>query len=306
MFRTLEDMLAYLERVHPRWKEYVRAREPGPEVLVFGSRADRALGPPHRGEFTSIAGIDVMESLFVSHSLPAHFADEYTDWVDPARFRLVVACGEVMRESAVERLGAYARAGGKLILVGSAGRYCPEREGERDLLAGPLAGLPNVRALPEPIPVVGADGTTWSRVRAFPPADLDAVLSWAGIERRITVSGAPAPGFQCLLREAPDGKRVYAAAMRTWNGTFYRGEIEFQEKLEEAYGAAAGRVTVTGIRPGLWRVEKMHREPRDLGGHRAPDGDVTIELDPALAGEVQIFRLTHVATDPATPKGAKR
>ncbi|MBN2450326.1 MAG: hypothetical protein JXR77_08050 [Lentisphaeria bacterium] len=293
MFRTLEDMLGYLERVHPHWEEYIRAREPAPEVLVFGSRADQALGPPHRGQFTSVAGIDVLESLFVAHHLPAHFANEYAEWVDPARFRVLFARGEVMRERALERILAYALNGGKLVLVGSAGRYCPERPEARDLLAGPLEGLANVRRLPEPAPRPGPDGAAWPKVKAFPRAELDGILAWAGVRRRITADCPSEPGFQCLLRESADGRQAYAAVMRTWNGTFYSGEIEFQEELAAKYGQTTGTVTVRGLPAGRWRVAKFHRDGRDLGFREAADGQVTVELDPAFAGEVQLFRLTR-------------
>ena len=294
MYRTLEDMLGYLERVHPNWEEYLRAKEPEPRALVFGSRASQALDAPRRGEFNSVAGIDVLESLFVSHNLPAHFANEHADWVDLNHFSVVFARGEVMRQPAIERILQYARGGGRLVLVGDAGRYCPERPAERDLLAGPLAGMENVRTLAEPEPVTDSSGATWAKVKAFPEAGLAKILAWAEVRRRIVASGEAGPGFQCILREAPDGERVYAAVMRTWNGTFYRDEIEFQDDLAEKYGRQAGTARVHGLYPGRWKVEKFHRDSRDLGILAAPEGSLTIHLDPAFAGEVQLYRLTRV------------
>ncbi len=82
--------------------------------------------------------------------------------------------------------------------------------------------------------------------------------------------------------------------MRTWNGTFYRGEIEFQETLAETYGRSGGTVSVRGLVSGPWRVEKLHRDSRDLGVRSATDDELTIPLDPAFVGEVQLYRLTRL------------
>jgi hypothetical protein len=82
--------------------------------------------------------------------------------------------------------------------------------------------------------------------------------------------------------------------MRTWYG-WYQGNIEKEDVLREKYGLGEGRVFVFDLPPGSeWRVEKIHRRYKNLGKMEADgSGRLQWELDPAVAAEAQIFRITR-------------
>ena len=95
------------------------------------------------------------------------------------------------------------------------------------------------------------------------------------------------------MRTSTDGNTVYLAIMRGWAGT-YRNNIEVQSDLEKKFGQAEGQVTVRGLANGSWQVEKIHRKVRNLGTMEAQGKTLSFPLDPAYAGEVQMYRLRRI------------
>lgn len=287
--KTEAWLLDYMKNSIPRWEEWVRADEAVPEVLVFGSRAQGLLGNSRTGGDLEIEGIKVFSTLFQSHQVPVHFADEYSDWVNLDRFKLVFVAGEVLPEQAIDRLEAYARAGGKIVLVGRAGKYCPEQPSERELLRKRLQSFPNVKSVsdPEQTPVSGQP--SWVTVSSFPQQELEALLAWSGVRRQVTATG-PQPGFECQLRLGKDKKTLYVAIMRRWSG-WYPDNIEREAALEKKYGRAACRVTIESAKDGLWKVQQFHRDEKEFGVIAAKEGRLSFETEPMLAGEVQLYRI---------------
>lgn len=304
-------MLDYYRDTLPAWQEWVRARQTEPEVLVFGSRAQGLLGNWRTGGDYDIEGIRTFSALFAWHQIPPHFANEYTDWVQLDRFKAVFVCGEIMPIQAMDRIVKYAQRGGKVVLVGFPGRYCADQPAKRDWLRNTLRTTPGIdaasqiREINEPQRQPAPGVPEWQAPFGFPASDINAILSWAGIARKASV----APGqrnddassqnspqearFECQVRTAIDSPdRLYVAVMRKWVGG-YHGNIEYESLLKQKYGLATSTVQVDGLFDGIWRVEKFHRTPRDLGNLPSMNGSLSFALDPALAGEVQLFRLTR-------------
>lgn len=297
--KTPEALLDYQRETLPNWEEWIRAKESAPEVLVYGSRADRLLGDWRTGGDYGIAGATTFQALFSWHQVPSHFGDEYTDWVRFDRFKAVFVCGEVMAWRAIERVAEHARAGGRIVLVGAAGKYCPERPSERDVLAGVLGKIPGaqVMSLPEPKRRGSADVPEWQAPYGFDTAALDAVLKWAEVDRLARVSADPATRdarFECQLRRSADGDTVYVAVMRSWIGG-YHNNIENEGALLDKYGLVAGEVTVVGLTDGAWSVQQFHREAKYLGVAMASSGVLSFKVDATQAGEVRLYRLSRVA-----------
>ncbi len=289
-FAALPDVLRFVQKSMPAQQEWVAAEGLAPQVLVFGSRADGLLSDGRLGFYANISGVDVFTGLFAYHQLPAHFADEYCEWVDLKRFKLVVAVGEVMSQRAIERLVEHARRGGKLLLVGDAGRLCAERPDERDVLSKALAGDGHVRKLAadqEP----PAPGAAYRGGKAFGAEALEEVLTWAGIERQVR---ALQPGFECLVKQDRQHGRRYVALFRRWPGEYEN--IWFDTEVARRWPVTATQVAVRVGEQSRWLVEKLHREPRSLGTIEARQGVVEFQADPALAGEMQLFRLTAAGT----------
>ena len=292
LHRDFPEVLDFLRRTQSHWHEFVQAEQPRPRVLVFGSRANGLVGGPRRGEHRNIAGRHTFHALFAARQIPVHLANEWSDWVDPADFDLVFACGKVMTRHAVERIARYAETGGKLVLVGSPGRYVPGEPDNVGVLAARLDGLPNVRHIEPPAKQDIEGVPPWHAPYAFDEAELAPVLKWAGVQRAVSVAANAEPGFECLRCDLADGRTVYVAVMRRWYGG-YRGNIEIQEDLVNKYGRATGAVTVSDLADGPWRVERLHRTSRNLGIINASENRVRFELDPTVAGEVRLFRLTR-------------
>ena len=291
--RPLPDMMTYLERTQPHWQEFIRVPYVEPEVLVFGSRAEGLLRGWRRGYYSDIGGRHTFAALFKNHHVQAHFANEHTDWVDLASFNVVFACGEVMARKGIERLEKFASNGGRLVLVGDVARYCPERPRERNLLAPLAKRYKNVRRIASPERLAFDGVRDWAAMYGFDSDVIDNVLAWSGATRLVRVETARQPGFQVLMRREADGMSVYLALMRGWPG-WYRGNIEQEKDLREKFGLAGGRVAVKGLRGGTWRVERFHRTEKDLGSIRTEKGILRFEVEPALAGEVRLFRLTRL------------
>ncbi len=285
-FKQLPEVLGFIRDSMPALGEWVAAKGFEPETLVFGSRADRLMRDGRQGFYAYIAGMDVFTALFSFHGVRAHFADEYANWVNIEKFPLVFVCGEVMTRAAIDRIVARAKGGGKVVLVGDAGKYCVEERGARDALAGALANLPNVRRIGPPSHEPPPPGGTSYADAAFDGAELDAILKWAGVNRRVWASGA---GFECAIKRGA-GESLYVAVFRRWPGSY--DNVWYDEDVEAKWGAEATEITVEGLANGAWRVEKFHRIKKDMGRAVAKGGALRFSVEPALAGEMQLFRLT--------------
>jgi hypothetical protein len=315
--QTPDYMLDYMRETLPAWEEWIRAGEFLPQTLVLGSRTAGLLGGQRSGGEYEIDGARVFSVLFRSHQVPAHFADEHTTgWTRFEDFRVVFVCGEIMTAGAIGRVVAHARAGGKIVVVGDAGKYCPDRPGERNVLGKALDKFPAaaVRRIagPRRLAVAAAPAASdipdWQAAFGFDEDRLAPILEWAGVVRRVTVAAnpdTPSTRFECQVRaggSASSGSgsadRLYVAVMRTWAGGGY-GTLLYENALKQKYGLADGKITVNGLKDGAWRVEKFHRTARDLGTLVAVDGTLGFASDPALAGEVQLFRLTRLSSGKA-------
>ena len=290
---TAEPVLRdYLPRTQPNWTPLVRMPCPEPDVLVFGSRSDDLLGGRRRGYFDDITGMRAFTALYRQHHVPVHLATEYTPWVDPGRFKLVFAVGEVLAESAGEALSAYAEGGGKLVLVGEVGRYAPGHREERESLGRRLAGLSNVRHIAEPHRLEVDGVRDWAAPFGFDATEVDALLRWAEVKRRVRVETDARPGFEAQLRVSADGNRARLAVMRSWYG-WYRGNIEDEAVLREKFGVGRGTARLRGLDAGAWKVRRTHRQPAEIGTLETENGELAIRLDPAVAGEVQLYELAR-------------
>lgn len=285
-FAALPRVLDFVRDSQPALREWVAAAGEEPEALVFGSRADQLLGGMRTGFYADIAGLNVFAALFAYHQVRAHFANEHTHWVDLSRFKCVFAAGEVMTAPAIERLVEFARGGGRLVLIGEAGRFCAGQPAERDVLRKRLEGLDNVKLLAAPSSEPPAPGAAYRATPAFPGAELDAVLEWAGVERRVR---SETPGFECILKSDPTGDRIYVAVFRRYPGEY--DNVWYDDQAEQRWGRQPARVIVRGLPDGEWRIQKLHRESRSLGAVRAEKGCAAFETDPAMVGELQLYRL---------------
>ena len=284
-FAALPQVLEFIRDSMPAMREWVAADGDEPEVLVFGSRAEQLLWGGRQGFYSNIAGLPEFTALYCYHQLPAHFADEHTGWVDPSRFRLAFAVGDVMHERAVGRLVAHAKAGGRLVLVGDAGKYCVEEPAERDLLRKRVAGLPNVRSIPAAANKPPAPGAAYRTKGDFDPEVVDDVLSWAGVARLARTSS---PAFECLRKRSPDGRTIYVATYRRWPGNY--NNAWYDDRLAK-HGREACELTVAVPSDGLWRVEKFHRNAKTVGLFTAAGRRLRFPTDPATMGELQLFRV---------------
>ena len=288
------QVLQFMQETQSTWDPFLTADFEPPRVLVFGSRAAELHGGWRRGYFDDIDGMRSYGALFRQHQVPAHLATEYADWVNLDDFDLVLACGNVLTEHAVDRLSRYARAGGKLVLVGDVGRYTVTHQENLNRLVRNVGGLSSVRRIeaPQRLDIPGV--RDWAAPFAFDDSALAELLDWAGIKRSVAVESDDRPGFEVALRGRRDSDRFYVAAMRTWYG-WYRGNIEKEDVLREKFGRGDGRVTVFDLPAGsTWRVEKLHRTYKQLGPMRVDNaGRLTWALDPALAAEVQMYRITR-------------
>ncbi len=281
------ETFRFLQQTQSVWEEYCQAKYVEPQVLILGSRIDQLVSGHRRGFYRDIAGRETHSALFQTHQVPVHFANEYADWVDLNRFKLLFVCGEVLPQHSVNRILAYAKQGGKVVFVGNAGRYITQAAVPGKSLTQLLSGLPDIRTVPEPAEVPSAGGN--SGIWQFDERKIDELLVWADIQRPARVAAEGPPGFQVQVRVLPDGKTFYAAVMRSWYGN-YRGNVEAEEDLRKQYGSSGGRLTINAPGNGPWHVTKIHRDPKELGSFHAENGRLTFAMDPAAAGEVQIYR----------------
>lgn len=292
--RDAATIFPWLAATRPAWEEYLSAPHETPEVLVYGSRAAAFLGGSRRGQFSDIGGSETFEALFEGHQLLAHAATEHSPWVPLDGWKLVFVGGVVLTPEHERRILDRVRSGGKIVLVGEAGKYSSDDPAARHRLRRALGDSPFMRTLPEPEVVRGLSADRWDAQRKFPEADLAAALAWAGVSRRATATheGRSHP-FQILVRKKSDDT-LYLGLMRGWPG-WYRDEIEFEDALVEKHGLVGGQLSVHHLPPGSsWRVEEIHRQPRDLGTFTADSqGVVKCPIRPVRAGEAHLLRLTR-------------
>ncbi len=287
-FAALPDVLAFVRDSQPALREWVAAKGDEPEVLVFGSRADGLHDGMRTGFYADLGGLEEFTSLFAYHQIRAHLANEHTGWVDLRRFKVVFAAGDVMSERGIDRLVEFARKGGKVVRVGNAGRYCAERPAERDILQARLEGLPGVKAIAAPGREPPPPGEAYHAPGAFEDAELESVLAWAGVERRVR---APTPSFECVRKTAKDGA-VLVAVFRRFPGEYEN--IWYDAEVAKRWGRAPARVTLDVPSDGPWRVERLHRSAVPSYAVPASAGRLTFETPPVTVGELQIFRLIPV------------
>ncbi|MFA5688042.1 MAG: alpha-amylase family protein [Kiritimatiellales bacterium] len=280
--------LEFLKKSMPAYQEWYATGRMEPEILVLGSRAEKLLSRPRRIELPGLAGFTEFVALYLFHQIPAHYANEFTDWVDLQKFKLVILAGDVVPENVAERITAYAQNGGKVLLSGSAGQYEPGNPSSRNVLSERLIALPNVRRISAPaVTVPNAYWSTHGHVKTmFNQTELEPVLEWAGIQRNITTS---APGFAVLLRTGDDGC-LYAAVFRR----LQYGRLPGATLQETFDGDTVGcTVTVHQLSADRYTVELFHREKRSMGKIK-PDSNqsITIAVDTMEQGEFRLFKLT--------------
>lgn len=287
-FAALPHVLEFVRDSQPALREWVAAQGDEPEVLVFGSRADKLLNAMRTGFYSDIGGLAEFAALFAYHHVPAHFADEHTDWVDLSRFKCVFATGDVMAQHGINRLVEFAGQGGKLVLVGDAGRFCPEHPAQRDLLKKRLAGLATVKSIAAPAEAPPSPGPAFRAPLAFDDDNLESVLTWAGVNRRVW---SETTGFECVCKHAPAENRFYVAVFRRYPDSYE--SIWHDEQSEQRWGRQPARVVVSGLTDGNWRIEKFHRKSRTIGVVRVENGSASFNTDAATVGELQLFRLVR-------------
>jgi len=288
-FAALPEVLSFIGTSQPALREWVANDGVPPQILVYGSRLDGWCNSGGRnGFYSDIAGVDVFTALYSYHQLPAHFADE---WTMPNRItssaKLVLAVGEVLADEAIAALRDHARQGGKIAIVGDAGKY-QTGDGERDRLAKALEGLPNVRRLAAPAQPAPAPGEASHAKGAFQRDELQAILDWAGVTRPITVAE---DGFEPLLKLNPNGTR-YVGVFRRWPGHY--DNIWYDAQVATQWGRAAATVTVHDLPDGTYRITRFHRTAQPPITAEAKGGKLTFRTPEALVAELQLFRIEAV------------
>lgn len=291
--RDVPEVLEFMKKSQPHWDELMSEPYDVPEVLVFGSRATENMGAQRRGFFDDFSGNTTFSALFRQHQVPVFAATEYTDWVDLNRFKVVFVDGYIQTQEAMDRLVEFAENGGKLVVVGDAGKYTARNSAQRDYIWDMVGDMPNVRRIDEAKTLDVNDIPAWTAPEAFDSEEIDNILEWAGVERPAEIACEAHPGFEVSTRRSPDGKHVYVAAMRNWYG-WYRDRIEKKDVLRELFGMAKGTLTVNGLPDGQWKVRKFHRDEKDLGVMEATGGSVQFDTDEAEGAEVQLYELTLV------------
>ncbi|MFG0249996.1 MAG: alpha-amylase family protein, partial [Phycisphaeraceae bacterium JB051] len=272
------------------WQAYMQGDSYEPQVLVFGSRLSNQIAGERRGYYHAIDGLLTYQAMVEQHQVPTHFADEHCSWVDLNKFKLILLCGMVHDEKTIEKLVSFAKQGGILALVADAATRLPD--GSACDLRKQLAGMPNVVSLEAPhrMQLKRAE-LDWAWPFEHDHKQIDQLLKQAKVTRPAKVITDSDPAFQVQLRKTPDGKKIYVAVMRNWHG-WYRNNIEFEEQLKAKWGLGTGKLLINAIPDGKWQVTQLLRDKRDLGVIDVKQGPLSIDLQPALGGQVQIFELT--------------
>jgi hypothetical protein len=290
-FDSTRSMLEYMQTSLPAMKTWLASKAVPPRVLVVGSRLDALLQTPRRGYWSDMAGLDVFAALFSYHQVPAHFANEYCDWVEFNQFPLIFARGEIMTDELIRKLSDYAASGGKLVVVGNAGSLNLHDANDASLsLKERLISRENVRFVPLPtLPPPYPGELPWYAPCAFDNAELDGVLEWAGVKRNIRTEQ---PGFECQLRKSLDGNAWFAAVRHRWKG-WYRGNAEDDEVLERKAKQKEATVVINGLEDGNWMITQFHRQAGDTFQAEASMGTIRFQAPPSFPGELQLFRIVN-------------
>lgn len=302
--RHKRDELRYYEsldaisQLMPMVKNYHHARADEPQVLVMGSRLDAMLNGEKEHFFAAISGIDLYAGLFAYFQTPAHFANEFTPWVDYNKFKVVFVCGDVMTDAAIQRVIKHAKNKGKIVLVGGAGRYCVENPLTRDLLISAIGKLPNVRWMPKlssPPPSPGQAPQALFSANRNTMLDL---LQWAKVKQPIHAvnqDGQMDTAFECMLRRVDD-KTIYASVHRRFvqpdgKGRWY-DQIMHVEKNRKRWGKKTTQIKLTELIPGPYTITKIHRDSKPLGIFTVnANGILNWSTDQAITGQLQIYQV---------------
>jgi hypothetical protein len=305
----IKAAMEHLHRSLPALHRWAEGRARPSEILVLGSRKSRLLGGMRLGFYSHMAGLGAFETLFDAAQAQADFVDDYLTWVDLSPYKVVFVEGEIFDESWGAKLENYVKAGGKVVLVNGAGKYCPQRPEERDLLVRRLAGNPSVREISlahkgEP----GSEHENAPRDGSGSP-DLENVLTWAGVNRPLRSEGGH---FQVFLKNL-DGNGLLAAVFRPYEGNYEDIWFENQQdsdayfealrKTDRAHIAAKPKpykedfasptVVVSALKPGgRYRLKQIHRDAKDLGEHVADAaGVLKISLPPLNRGMLALLEI---------------
>ncbi|MAX24636.1 MAG: hypothetical protein CMJ19_09045 [Phycisphaeraceae bacterium] len=298
-YRALDAVADWL----PTIKAYNQALADEPQVLVLGSRIDGLTNGLKHNFFANISGMDIYAGLFAYFQTPAHFANEYTPWVELEKFKLVFVAGQVMTRDAMQRVVDYVKQGGKAVIVGNAGKYCVEEPQSRNLLSKLLIELPgNVN-----IKYLGAAGQKAPQPGSAPEAEFSThrqqtpdILNWAQIKHPITAiqpNGKLDTGFECRLRRE-DEKTVYAGVYRRFvrvPGTRWYEQLMHIDVNREKWGEAQTTVQLTDLKPGRYELTQIHRQQQSLGIITVePEGVLQWQTDKAVTGQLQIFKVRKI------------
>jgi hypothetical protein len=284
-FVNLHDTLAFVLKSAPAVKRFISATERPAPILVYGSRASQLYAGRKRGFYTDIDGVAIYLALFQYHQLaPAAFADEYLD-VDLSKYKLVITTGLVLDKRAEKKLLAYAKSGGKLLIVGEdTGTYSLAKPQERSRLFSQIGKLENVRTIAHLSASPPAPGAAEKAPKAFSEAELKEIMDWAGISREIYTENG---GFEVLLRKKSDTE-FYASVFRRFPGRYHN--IWYDEDTKKKWGLDRAKVVIL-LPSGTWDIEKIHRRTKQLGSIKTSEGMLRFQTDQAVVGEMQIFRL---------------
>ena len=285
------DALDFLGSSLPVIKSYAAAQSEFPQVLVFGSRIDQLVNHDKLNFYARISGVDIFSALFSYFQVLPHFASEYVTWTRFQDFKAVFVCGEVMTREAIQRVVDFAKGGGKVVVIGQAGRFCAEAPGERDLLERSLKDMPSVRYIREPYLPAPPPGMSPETPLQPSPEEIESVLAWAGVVRPVMLKkeGNLDTGFECLIRKIDD-RSFYVGVQRRFVEHYSSIMVESQNL--EKWGRTATTVCLPSVPAKFCRVEKIHRTPHPVSPSTGSDGSLEFKTDEALTGELQIYKVT--------------
>ncbi|HAI13072.1 MAG TPA: hypothetical protein DCM28_15300 [Phycisphaerales bacterium] len=296
-YQALDAMVDWL----PTIKQYNLAQSDDPEVLVFGSRIDGMTNGIKHNFFANISGMNVYAGLFAYFQTPAHFANEFTPWVEFEKFKLVFVAGEVMTRDAMQRVVDYAKQGGRIVIVGNAGRYCVQEPGSRDLLIKMLHNLPgqtNIKYLPQASMQAPSPGCAPEAEFSTDRKQTLSILDWANIKRPLLAvdgQGNLDTGFECMLRRENEDT-VYAGVYRRYvrlpKSRWYE-QIMHIDANRQRWGEKHTTVQLSDLPAGQYELSQIHRNNQSLGIHTVgQDGILRWQTNTSVTGQLQIYKVT--------------